>query len=243
MYIEELRNYGLSEKEAKIYLALLKLGPSTVNNIAEECNLIRTTTYDVLKTLREKAIVASMVKNRILYFEAADPKKLIQILEEKKVNIERILPKLRNLRTNIPNMPRSEVFEGKEGLKTVFQELLQKKEALYAYSNNELMVNILPYFSPRFIKNRVKAKIPIKIISEPSKTTTDLLIKKDKKEFRETKVLSEFKNIPINQYIAGDMITILGSRIDEPVGIIIHHKDFAKAQRIIFDKLWKIAKK
>lgn len=243
MFIEELRSYGLSEKEAKVYLALLKLGPSTVNNIAEECNLIRTTTYDILKALREKAIVASMIKNKIHYFEAANPQKLIQILEEKKLYIERILPKLKNLRTKIPKMPRSEVFEGKEGLKTVFQELLQKKEPLYAYSNNELMVDLLPYFAPRFIKNRVKARIPIKIISEPSKTTEELLTKKDKKELRETRVISEFKNISINQYIAGNSVAILGSRADEALGIIIHHKDFAQAQKIIFDLLWKIAKK
>ena len=53
-YEEELRKYGLSEKEAKVYLALLKKGPSTVNEIAESADLVRTTTYDILKILREE---------------------------------------------------------------------------------------------------------------------------------------------------------------------------------------------
>ena len=80
-FIEDLKKYGLSEKEARLYIALLKLGPSTVNNIAEEADIVRTTTYEILKKLREEGIVASMTLNNILNFEAADPEKLAQILD------------------------------------------------------------------------------------------------------------------------------------------------------------------
>ena len=97
-YTEELMKYGLSEKEAKVYLALLKLGPSTVNDIAEKADLVRTTTYDVLKKLKEEGVVGSMNYNKIIYFEAAIPEKLIQILDERKKHITEIMSGLKQLR-------------------------------------------------------------------------------------------------------------------------------------------------
>ncbi len=242
-YKISLMKYGLSEKEARVYLALLKIGPATVNQIAESADLVRTTTYDILKKLREEGIVASMDKNNIRHFEAADPEKLIQVLDERKKYVEQILSDLKQLKTVVPDMPRSEIFEGKHGLKTVFQILLTQKKQLYAYSNNAAMLKLLPYFGPSFIKDRVKAKIPIKIISEESKTTTTLLKNKDKSEFRETRTIKDFNKILINQYMTDDVVAILGTRADEPIGIVIHHKDFARAQRIIFEQLWEKAKK
>ncbi len=242
-FIEDLKKYGLSEKEARLYIALLKLGPSTVNNIAEEADIVRTTTYEILKKLREEGIVASMTLNNILNFEAADPEKLAQILDERKKYVTNILSNLKNLRTKELDRPRSEIFEGKNGVKTVFQILLEKKKPLYAYSNNTAMVNLVPYFSRYFISERAKNNIPIKIISEPSKMTDELLVKKDRKEFRETRTMEGFKNIKLNQYMNEDLVAILGTRAEEPIGIVIYHKEFAKEQRIIFEKLWKIAKK
>jgi len=240
--LEELRRYGLSEKEAKVYLSLLKLGEATVNRVAEDCDVIRTTTYDLLKILKEKGFVSSTIKNKIYYFSPANPNKLIQVLNEKKKIIEEILPELQNLKKVVLEIPKAEVFEGEEGLKTVFQTLLNKKQTLYAFSNNKSMVELLPYFAPNFIKQRTKAKIPIKIISEPSETTATLLTNKDKEELRETKVLEEMRQINLNEYIGEDSVAILSSRAEKPVGIIIHHKDFAQEQRILFEKIWKLAK-
>jgi hypothetical protein len=105
------------------------------------------------------------------------------------------------------------------------------------------MVNLLDYVANRFIEERVKAKVPIKIISEPSSVTHNLLTLKDKKELRETRLLPELKNVKLNEYITEDAVAILGSRADQPIGILIHHRDFAQEQRILFELLWKIAKK
>ena len=107
---EELRKYGLSEKHAKVYISLLRLGPATVNSIAEDCDLVRTSTYDILKSLREEGIVGSMVKNKIIHFEAADPEKLIQIIEGKKKHIENVIPELKKLKKEVYEIPRSETY-------------------------------------------------------------------------------------------------------------------------------------
>ena len=240
---EELREYGLSEKEARVYLALLRLGPSTVNQIAEKADLIRTTTYDLLKGLREKGLVASMVKNKIFYFEAADPKKLTQILEEKKRKIEKLLPDLRKLRTELILKPHTEVYEGKEGIKTVYQDILEEKKPLSAISNTHFIFKIVPFYVPHFVKQRAKAGIFIRLLNEKTKESIELMKKRDKQELRETRFIPQLKDIPVTEYIYGDNVAILGTKPEEPLGIIIRHKEFAQSQKLLFDLLWDSAER
>ena len=40
-----LKEYGLSDNEIKVYITLIKTGESTVQNIAKNSNLPRTTIY------------------------------------------------------------------------------------------------------------------------------------------------------------------------------------------------------
>jgi len=242
-YSDELQKYGFSDKQAKIYLTLLKIGPSTVNQIAESADLVRTTTYDVLKSLKEIGVVGSTTKNNVQYFEASPPDKLISMLDERKKEISSILPGLKKLYKEVPDLPRSEVYDGKDGVKAVFQIILENHKPLCALSNNTSMLNLVPYFSRYFISERANRKIPIRIISEPSKTTDDVLRSKDKMQLRETRLMQELKDMAVNEYISEDIVAILGSRADEPFGIVIHSKDFAKEQKILFEKLWKIAEK
>ena len=75
-----LKEYGLSDNEIKVYLASLSLGTSKVNEISKKADLLRTTTYEVLKTLVEKGLVSYVIKSGVRYFEAAYPNKLINIL-------------------------------------------------------------------------------------------------------------------------------------------------------------------
>src|SRR3989338_2411851 len=56
--IQRLITGGLSENEAKIYLALLELGKGTVSEITRKANLNRTTGYDVLDGLVAKNLAS-----------------------------------------------------------------------------------------------------------------------------------------------------------------------------------------
>ena len=53
--IEIIKDIGLTENEAKIYLANLSIGPATAINIAKEAGIIRTTAYSVIEALKIKA--------------------------------------------------------------------------------------------------------------------------------------------------------------------------------------------
>lgn len=238
-----LQEYGLSEKEAKVYIVLLSLGTSTVNNLSKKTNLIRTTTYDILKALKEKGIVSFIVKNRIQYFQAAAPAKLIQILDEKKAKINTILPELKSLHLEVSNLPSVELFEGKEGIKSIYQDIITEKKPLSAISNTHFIFNVLPFFTPNFIKSRIKNRIRIRLLNEKTKESVKLMKNKDKQELRETRFIPELKDVAITEYVYGEKVAVLNTNPDDPFGILIRNKDFAKTQKILFDLLWKKAEK
>ncbi|MBI2045456.1 helix-turn-helix domain-containing protein, partial [Candidatus Pacearchaeota archaeon] len=54
---KSLKEYGLSENEVKIYLTLIKAGESTVQIIAKNAGLPRTTVYHILDKLLDKSLV------------------------------------------------------------------------------------------------------------------------------------------------------------------------------------------
>ena len=72
----DLLKIGLTEGETKVYLALSKLGSSTVGPIVKESKVAYSNIYDILNRLIEKGIVSFIIKQKTKYFQAASPSNL-----------------------------------------------------------------------------------------------------------------------------------------------------------------------
>jgi sugar-specific transcriptional regulator TrmB len=110
-HVEEL---GLSNKEARVYLASLGLGPASVQKIADEAGIKRVTTYVILESLVGLGLVSQTVKGKKTYFVAEDPVNLERLIErrrqelkEQKQNFDHILPELQNLKMQPKDSPLS----------------------------------------------------------------------------------------------------------------------------------------
>ena len=78
------KNFGLSEKEIAVYLALIELGPSSVREIAAKSKVNRGTSYDILKSLIALGIVSYYNKESKQYFIAEQPEKLLMCYRPEK---------------------------------------------------------------------------------------------------------------------------------------------------------------
>lgn len=237
---EVLKEFGLTDREVEVYLALLKLGNALVQDIAKKAGTYRTYTYEILKSLMEKGLVSYVIKSGKQYFEAARPEKMLNILKEKESKISQILPELKTIYKSVIEKPKIEFYEGKEGLKTILDDLIKTKQELLVYSSTKKQLSLLDFYFPQYIKRRVEAKIKIKVLTERSRETLEMH-KKDKKELREMRFLPEGFEFPTATNIYGNKVAIL-SLEKEPVGVIIENDDIAKTQRMVFELLWKIAK-
>ncbi len=161
---EILQEIGLNEKESKIYLELLKEKSQTASKLAKLTNLNRTTAYLELENLLKLGLANYTIKNSKRYYQPAPPKKLIEILETKKKKIKSIMPKLESLSSNKEEV-KIETYEGKEGLKTFYQDILNNATEVLAIGTTGLAFEILDFEFPHFIKDCQKKNIKAKYLS------------------------------------------------------------------------------
>ena len=82
--IEQLKKTGLTEYEAKAYLALLEMGLSGGVEISKKSGVPKTRVYDVLKVLVEKGLV-NIIQEKPMIFKAVKPEIGLKYLFERKI--------------------------------------------------------------------------------------------------------------------------------------------------------------
>lgn len=233
---ETLKKIGLGHNESKIYLTLLKLGPSMAGKIAKESNIDRSASYDSLKALLKKGLVSYAIEANRKKFAAANPERLKNYLKEKEELVDSVIVGLKGMYNNTEEKSQVNMFKGLKGIKTVFDDILNSakgKENLVIDSSGKFEEK-MPYYLPHFVKGLEKEKIKVRHIARrdkqatlhPSKTT-------DVRFF--PKVVGE-QTITTNIY-ADKIAFILWT--DVPEAVIIKNKAAAEAYRSYFEILWK----
>ena len=235
---EALKDWGLNDKEAKVYLATLQLGLSRVNDIAKKAGILRETTYFVLNSLIQRGLVGYVLKSGVKFFEAADPGKFISILKEKETKMKEILPNLEEIKKSIIEKPVVELYEGKEGLKTILDDIIKTKQPMWAYANYKIF-ELLQFEFPHFVEKRIRNKIYARIIQErvPSLKRTSGVNRKEYRGMRFSPIV-----LKSNVFIYGDRVALINVSERNPIGVIIEDRIIADTQRQIFNILWDVAK-
>ncbi len=145
--LAELLKIGLTEGEAKVYTALLELGPSTVGPITKRAGVSSSNIYEILQRLVEKGIVTNIIKNGIKNYQSVSPVNLFKYLEKKqqdldtqKEQLKKALPRIEALEKTFPKQE-AMLFIGRKGLRAAYKELFKdaKKndENLWIYVHDE----------------------------------------------------------------------------------------------------------
>jgi HTH-type transcriptional regulator, sugar sensing transcriptional regulator len=224
---EILKSLGLSDKEVKIYLANLQVGSNLVQNIANFANMNRTSAYDLLKSLEQKGFVSYTIKSGKKYYQAVDPKKIIDLLKEKELMIKKILPELNSLKQSYVDKPNIEVYTGKEGLKTIFENILNESKEYYCMASKNQLIKLFKFYMPHFVQRRINKKIKVKLITET--------IPIDKKA--PFKLIN--KNIKTATWLYHGKIAMISLEEKEPIGILINEKNFYQTHKMMFELLWE----
>ncbi|MFA5927074.1 MAG: helix-turn-helix domain-containing protein [Patescibacteria group bacterium] len=238
-YEKLLTDLGMRPQEAKIYLAALKLGQSTVSTIAEDAGIQRTFAYDILKDLMDKAIVSEVEIRGKKHYSAVSIEQFKKIQEEKFKRFESAMPELKVLEKTVGDRPKVRFFEGREGLKTALYDTLQQKEGseIISYATAEGFYTKEPEFSAAYIKDRVAKKISARSIVVDTPETRKYT-NKDTEQLRTSRFVPADKFPFTNEIdIYGNKVAILSTQ-GEIMAVIIESESIAKTQRMIFELAW-----
>jgi sugar-specific transcriptional regulator TrmB len=248
MVREQLYNLlkiGLTEGEARTYIALIELGSSTAGPIVKKSGIAYSNIYDVLNRLIEKGIVSFIIKNKTRQYQAVSPSNLLLYIEkkEKELNVQKealkkAIPELKKLQEITPK-EEAEVFIGEKGLRTCYEKMFENKkpedEHMFFYIHKESYGKKadLFYFS---IKDILKNNSIRGISNEYGRKS------EWNAQSKYAKIRYSTFPIPGNMEVCGDNL-LLTSWTGQAMGVLIHSKELTEDFKRYFESVWKIARK
>ena len=240
--LNELKELGLNENEIKVYLSCLIEGGLNAKEISDKTSLIRTTTYGILNSLVNKGLISTIDKEKIRFFQSASPKELLNILEQKKGKIESIIPELEKYQKSVPIKYKVEVFEGVNGIKTVTNDIISKKnETVKIIGIGQKWLEFSDSFTKIYYRKKKENNVWTETILNDTLEERKFL--KDKKYVNsKIKFLKDLNFGNSVVYIYHDKVSFVVYDKESPRGFIIKDKEYNRVQNLVFEKLWKIAK-
>jgi HTH-type transcriptional regulator, sugar sensing transcriptional regulator len=92
---ELFKELGFTEREIKVYLALIELGSSTIGPICSKTKLQASKVYETLDKLQEKGLVSFTIVSKTKHFQSSDPTEILNMLDERKRQFKEVIVELK----------------------------------------------------------------------------------------------------------------------------------------------------
>ncbi len=110
-----LQEYGLDDKEIKIYMILVEKGELNAYALAKITGIHRSTTYAILERLLLKGFISEIQKERKTFYSAIEISKIAYKIKEKETLLLSLIPEFEKIKEE--GISRVRVFESKESQK------------------------------------------------------------------------------------------------------------------------------
>jgi len=239
--VKLLEKTGFTDKEARVYLALLELGQADVSDIAKKAELKRSIVYVLLEGLVKRGYTNEVLNKKINTYQAVDPLIILSQLKSVTKDFSDMLPMFRTLHNKGDNRPKITYLETKEGIRNTYEEINQSKEALFI-SSYERIAKYFPGAIEEWIKHTKKGLIPLKARHLIANNKFDLeIMKKFKTIGQETRYLAEVADFNMDFVIYENKLAIT-SLEENPFAIIVESAGLVNSLKSIFEIVWNKGK-
>jgi HTH-type transcriptional regulator, sugar sensing transcriptional regulator len=233
-----IESAGFTDKEARIYLALLELGQGDVTDIAKISNLKRAIIYVILEGLIKRGYVSQFPDRKINTYRAVDPAIILSQLKITTKNFSEMLPFMQTLANKGKKKPKISFFETKDAIWSVYQQMSNAKEYFFITSYTDIKKHF-----PKAIEEWVKDYKLKKV-----KPNTRHLISNNQNEkeiakiFMETgqevRFLPETKNFNMDFTIFENKLAITSFK-ENPFMLLIESEVLIKSMMLFFELAWE----
>ena len=242
--LDVLEELGLSEAEARVYLALLETGSTTTGPVIKISGLHRATAYQILQRLMQKGLVSSVIKGKKRHFEAANPERLLDVLKERQERLAQALPSLRASYRESKEKQEVTVYAGTRGIRSVLDRMLEELTGGGEYCDfgvSGLFRQVMGAYWDYWQKQKKRRKIKSYVIFNEGLVRREPQLLKDYSgecRFHPSKYSSITDTMVYN-----DTTVLFIWTGKPPIAVVIKNRDNAKSYRNQFDLMWKNAKK
>ncbi len=233
---EAIQQFGLAEKEAKVYLAALSLGTASITELAKKAGLKRPTVYLVVDELLKKDLLVAVPTGKRTYYKPENPEELIQRLEKKKRVLEQVIPELKSFYKKSSKRPRVRFYEGKDKLYKMYEEIFKSKEIWAMFSVERFLGLFNDKDNEHFFKILIKRGGIIYDLLENTKKAREFAQAKYRKGVSEARFLPKEMKLSTDLLVSGNKTAIIS--FPNTIGIIIEDEGIAKMHRDILQFIW-----
>ncbi|VVB68159.1 HTH-type sugar sensing transcriptional regulator TrmBL1 [Candidatus Norongarragalina meridionalis] len=226
---------GLSRNEAKVYLALVKIGSSKAGRVSKEAAIDRTSTYNSLKGLMEKGLASYVTIGKVKWFQAAHPRNIREYLEGKLEEVTEIMPELEREYSAAKLQNNVRLYKGTKGVKTVLKMVLDARKESRVFGSENQLDERMPEFAAKFKAQAAKRGIRTRSIVRKGRIV-------EKERLRDVRFITLESESPVVTNIFGNKIAII-VWTETPEAILIDNADAAEAYRGYFDFMWNRTEK
>ena len=248
MELTILKDLGLTDGEIRVYLALLEIGTSSAGNIIKKSKISPSKIYHVLERLIVKGIVSYIIVGKTKHFKASPPKNILNYIERKenelskhKEEFKKLIPLLEEKQNSGIKSFNAEIFEGVNGLITVFDmshQELKKGDVAYAFGYPEYASKLFHNYWREYYKKCDKKGIIRKIIYDYDAW---FLKKRTGRKMSYNRYMPKGVVTPSWVLIFNDKVATSIITKEQKVCFLVQNKEVAKSYIQYFNLLWKNA--
>lgn len=235
-----LKQTGLSNKEAKVYLANLELGSASISHIAKRAGLKRPTVYLVMIELIKKGFIVKILKGKRTFYRTENPEKLVTDLRSKLVKLEKAAPALKSLFQNPPQKAKVRFYEGRKEIFKVYWEAATTSKSrmisCFSYKNFSRLSRSQELMK-KLIKAVQKNKAKLDDLVEDSEQAREYAKMKTRLNLGKTKFLPKSFAIKTDNFVYDNKVVMIS--FSSMTATVIENKDIAETQRNFLKFMWK----
>ncbi len=238
--IPQLTSLGLTEHDAQVYLAILRVEEATAGTILDATKLHREQVYRSLKRLVDGGYVTEFEQRKRATFAAVNPSVFIKQADAQKNIADSLYPHLVQL--HHARSHSIQVTEGVDALKFLMDDIIATLpnggEYVVIGGSQDLFITYAQEFLPTYQKKFAKLGIKARIIGYNGQE----LDKESAHSFHtiETRMLPRPITTPSSIVIYGDTVAL---EVFDPLNIAIitiKNQTIADSYRATFEELWKV---
>ncbi|OGG79981.1 hypothetical protein A3A39_01195 [Candidatus Kaiserbacteria bacterium RIFCSPLOWO2_01_FULL_54_13] len=240
-----LESAGLKKKEITVLEALIESGsPMLVSSLARATKLNRTTIYDIVRELSEKALVSRVEKDGVTRYQAIAVELLPSWIErqreelaESKRHIAEMIPQIKLLRTRGKSLPKVQFFEGEEGVTQAYDDVAEnnKEKLLRGITGMDAVYeNLDNKWVTAFLEKRTR--LGIRCIDIVPETESGRRSKADDHKYiRTTKFLPAKYTFDGDISIYDNKVAVVSYARENPIAVIIEDEAISDMMKTLFD--------
>lgn len=235
-----LKDIGLSEEEARVYLAALSLGKTTILKLSRATDLKRSTVYRLVESLKGKGLMGIGLDGLKNIYIAESPENLKITMERRVRELESQLPELMGLYDLKAGESLMKYYTGLDAMKQIYRDTLREiknGEEYLVITNQEKWYNLDPHFALSYIEDRAKLNIKTRLLFQNSPIAQEH--KKIERNFNEhVKILPEGTMLNVDTVLLPHKLIVLDLTFPY-MTIIIENKSVIGLHHEMFELVWK----